>query len=46
MTDSVARRWKRLLWAGFALSLLAFFSPFVFLAQFPLTGNFPWVNLL
>jgi len=34
------------IWAGFLLSLIAFFSyPFVFV-QFPVTRDFPWANLL
>lgn len=46
MTDPLARRWNWPLWAGFLLTLLAFFSYFFFFVQFPLTRNFPWVNLL
>ena len=34
------------LWSGFLLSLIAFISyPFVFV-RFPITRDFPWVNLL
>src|SRR5438445_416933 len=46
MTPVAERRWNWLLWAGFLLSVLAFFSYFFFFVQFPLTRNFPWVNLL
>jgi hypothetical protein len=46
MTEPVARRWNWPLWAGFVLNLVAFFSYFVFFAQFPVTRNFPWANLL
>ncbi len=46
MTPVAERRWNWLLWAGFLLSVLAFFSYFFFFAQFPLTRNFPWANLL
>lgn len=33
------------MWAGFAIVLLAAFS-FLYLIQFPVTRDFPWVNLL
>ncbi len=46
MTLVVARRWNWPLWTGFLLSVLAFLSYFLFFAQFPLTRNFPWANLL
>jgi len=38
--------WNWLLWAGFALSVIAFLSYFAFFVEFPLTRNFPWANLL
>jgi len=40
------RRWNWLLWTGFLVTLLAFFSYFSFFVNIPLTRNFPWVNLL
>lgn len=46
MNEPIARRWNWPLWAGVLLALLAFFSYFLFFAQFPLTRNFPWANLL
>lgn len=40
------RRFNWALWAGFLLSVVAFFS-FVFVfSRFPLTRDFPWANLL
>jgi ABC-type transport system involved in cytochrome c biogenesis permease subunit len=39
------RSWNGLIWAGFAVVLLATFS-FLFLVRFPATRDFPWVNLL
>jgi hypothetical protein len=38
--------WNWLLWAGFALSVIAFLSYFAFFVEFPSTRNFPWANLL
>ena len=35
-----------LLWAGFFLSLIAFLSYFFVFMQWPVTRDFPWVNLL
>ena len=40
------RRFNWPLWAGFVLALLASFSYFAFFVQFPVTRDFPWVNLL
>jgi hypothetical protein len=34
------------LWAGFLLSVIAFFSYFLFFVRFPVTRDFPWANLL
>ncbi len=34
------------LWAGFLLSVLAFFSYPFFFVRFPVTRDFPWANLL
>ena len=39
------RSWNGLVWAGFAVVLVAAFS-FLFLVQFPATRDFPWVSLL
>jgi hypothetical protein len=46
MNISVRRRWNWPLWAGFLVALLAFVSYFLFFVQFPLTRNFPWMNLI
>jgi hypothetical protein len=40
------RRRDWALWAGFLLSAAAFVSYFLFFHEFPLTRDFPWVNLL
>lgn len=40
------RRWNLLPLGGFAVTLLAFLSYFVFFARFPATRDVPWVNLL
>ena len=40
------RRFNWPLWAGSVLALLASFSYFAFFVQFPVTRDFPWVNLL
>lgn len=40
------KRWNAAIWFGFGLCLLAFFSYFFFFAQFPVTRDFPWLNLL
>ena len=39
------KRWNCPLWAGFLLALAGLFSYAVF-AQFPITRDFPWANLL
>ena len=39
------RRWNWPLWTGFLLALAGLFSYAVF-SQFPITRDFPWVNLL
>jgi hypothetical protein len=41
-----ARRFNWPIWAGFLLSLIAFFSYFFVFVWFPITRDFPWVNLL
>ena len=40
------RRLNWSLWAGFLVSGVAFATYFLFFAQFPVTRDFPWVNLL
>ncbi len=40
------RHWNLLLYAGFLLTLAAFFSYFAVFARFPITRDFPWVSLL
>jgi hypothetical protein len=40
------RRFNWQLWSGFALSVAAFISYFVFFARFPITRDVPWVNLI
>src|SRR6267142_420723 len=34
------------LWAGFLLSVIAFFTFFAVFVNFPVTRDFPWANLL
>jgi AhpC/TSA family len=43
--ERMKRRWNWALWVGFLLSVAGLFSYLVF-AQFPITRDFPWVNLL
>jgi hypothetical protein len=40
------RRFNWPLWAGFLLSLVAFFTYFSVFVWFPITRDFPWANLL
>ena len=40
------RRFNWPIWAGFLLSLIAFLSYFLVFVWFPITRDFPWVNLL
>jgi len=40
------RRWNIPIWAGFAIVLLALFSYLPVFSLFPVTRDFPWVNLL
>jgi hypothetical protein len=42
----VKRRWNVSLWAGFILVLAGLFSYLPIFIQFPITRDFPWVNLL
>jgi hypothetical protein len=46
MDGNAKRHWNWMLWAGFALSVLAFISYFSVFVQFPWTRDFPWANLL
>lgn len=39
------RNWNWPLWVGFLFALAGFFS-YAFLAQFPVTRDFPWANFL
>lgn len=39
------RQWNWLLWVGFAVAVAGLLS-YGFFVQFPITHNFPWVNLL
>jgi len=39
------RSWNWSLWIGFLFTLAGFLS-YTFFAQFPITRDFPWVNLL
>lgn len=39
------RRWNLSLWSGFLFALVALFS-YLFFAQYPVTRDFPWANLL
>jgi hypothetical protein len=40
------RSWNWVLWAGFAVALLATFSYIPVFVNYPLTRDFPWANLL
>jgi hypothetical protein len=46
MGEGTKRSWNWALWAGFVLVLVGLFSYIPFFAQFPVTRDFPWVNLL
>jgi len=39
------RKWNWMLWVGFVVAVGGLFS-YEFFAQFPITRDFPWVNLL
>ena len=39
------RKWNWPIWVGFVFGLLGLFS-YLFFAQFPITRDFPWANLL
>ena len=40
------RRWNWVIWAGFLLVLAGLLTYVPLFAQFPLTRDFPWVNLM
>ena len=40
------KRFKWAIWAGFLLTLISGFSFLFFFINFPITRDFPWVNLL
>ena len=40
------RHWNLSLFTGFVVAVFAFLSYFLYFAYFPLTRDFPWVNLL
>jgi hypothetical protein len=45
MTPGAKKNWNWLLWIGFLFALAGFLS-YTFFIQFPITRDFPWVNLL
>jgi hypothetical protein len=45
MSTSAKKSWNWSLWIGFLFVLAGFFS-YTFFAQFPITRDFPWANLL
>ncbi len=45
MSASAKKSWNWSLWIGFLFALAAFVS-YGFFAQFPITRDFPWANLL
>jgi hypothetical protein len=45
MNTSVKKSWNWSLWIGFLFALAGFLS-YTFFAQFPITRDFPWANLL
>ena len=45
MITSAKRSWNWSLWIGFLFVIGGFFS-YTFFAQFPITRDFPWANLL
>jgi len=45
MSASAKKSWNWSLWIGFLFTLGGFFS-YTFFAQFPITRDFPWANLL
>jgi AhpC/TSA family len=45
MNTSAKKSWNWSLWIGFLFALAGFLS-YTFFAQFPITRDFPWANLL
>ena len=45
MSTSARKSWNWSLWLGFVFALAGFLS-YTFFAQFPITRDFPWANLL
>jgi len=45
MSAGAKKSWNWSLWIGFLFALAGFFS-YTFFAQFPITRDFPWANLL
>ena len=45
MNTSAKKSWNSSLWIGFLFALTGFLS-YTFFAQFPITRDFPWANLL
>lgn len=45
MNASTKKSWNWSLWIGFFFALAGFFS-YMFFAQFPITRDFPWANLV
>jgi AhpC/TSA family protein len=45
MSAGAKKSWNWFLWIGFLFALGGFFS-YTFFAQFPITRDFPWANLL
>lgn len=45
MSPGTKKNWNWLLWIGFLFALAGFLS-YTFFIQFPITRDFPWVNLL
>jgi len=45
MSAGAKKSWNWFLWIGFLFALAGFFS-YTFFAQFPITRDFPWANLL
>jgi hypothetical protein len=45
MSTSTEKSWNCSLWIGFLCAVAGFFT-YTFFAQFPITRDFPWANLL
>ena len=46
MREPMSPRFNWQLWSGFALSVAAFASYFLFFIRFPITRDMPWVTLI